>query len=114
MRASAPAIVGAAVVLAAALVWYLRPGTTPPFVPDGEASLPQPTPVAPARAAQAEPPAADAAQRSAARVFAGRGPASGGGVGALPPGTGAHLVACGTEGAPLRPREGRITAEPVP
>ncbi|HWN39455.1 MAG TPA: hypothetical protein VNP02_13215 [Gammaproteobacteria bacterium] len=68
MRASAPAIVGAAVVLAAALVWYLRPGTTPPFVPDGEASLPQPTPVAPARAAQAEPPAADAAQRSAARV----------------------------------------------
>ena len=40
MRLSAPAIVGAAVVLAAALVWYLQPSTAPHFVPDDEAALP--------------------------------------------------------------------------
>lgn len=68
MRLTAPTIGGAAVVLAAALVWYLRPGTEPPLARDDAAALPQPTPVAPAGVAEAEPPAADAAPRDATLV----------------------------------------------
>ena len=63
MRLTAPAIGGAAVVLAVALVWYFRPGVDPAAVPDHETAPVQPRavanePVAPI-AARAEP-AADA------------------------------------------------------
>jgi hypothetical protein len=52
MRLSAPAIGGAAVVLAVALVWYFRPGGDPPGVDSGAAPL-QAVPAA--RAWDAEP-----------------------------------------------------------
>ena len=68
MRPTTPVIVGAAVVVVAALVWYLRPGTEPPFVPSNEAPPPQPTPIAsspPAAAANADVASAGAATRPA-------------------------------------------------
>jgi hypothetical protein len=56
MRLMAPAIGLAAVVLAAALVWHLRPGTRGPVVTDEAPSAPAVTPPA-ARPADAETPA---------------------------------------------------------
>lgn len=65
MRPTAPAIVGAAVALAAVLVWYLRPHAEAPSAPLNETTRSQPTPrenSLPARALDAD----DAAPRSGA------------------------------------------------
>ena len=61
MRMTAPAISGAAVVLAAALVWYLRPDSEPAVVPNNEAVSVQPVPVVNTSAARS----ADTETRSA-------------------------------------------------
>jgi hypothetical protein len=59
MRLRAPAVSGAAVVLAVALVWYFRPGTELPLAFDREALPVQPVPVA----SETLAPAADAETR---------------------------------------------------
>jgi hypothetical protein len=63
MRLTAPAIGGAAVVLAIALVWYFQPGTEPQIVPDDDPTSVEPASVAsePAPRAEPETPAVDPA-----------------------------------------------------
>lgn len=61
MRLTAPAIGGAAVVLAIALVWYFRPATDPGVVPEDEAESVQPRAVANESAAPIAAPAEPAA-----------------------------------------------------
>ena len=46
MRLRAPAVSAAAVALAIALVWYVRPGTEPTVASDSEATAAEPIPVA--------------------------------------------------------------------
>ncbi|HEX7237652.1 MAG TPA: hypothetical protein VF405_11865 [Gammaproteobacteria bacterium] len=80
MRLTAPAIGGAAVVLAVALVSYFRPGTETPGPPDREAPAPQ-------AAAVANEPSAVAAGAETAAVVA-------------PPAAEARSVAVGASAAP--------------
>ena len=77
MRMSAPAIGGATVALAVALVWYFRPQPEPRVVPDEvEAPTPVARDVAP-RAAAEEPPAAAPSNEPAAHDVPERSPLPG-------------------------------------
>ena len=66
MRLTAPAIGGAAIVLATALVWYFRPGPAPRIVPDDDTASVQSAPAATEAAARVAEPETPAVERGPA------------------------------------------------
>src|SRR5688500_6883526 len=66
MRLTAPAIGGAAIALAASLVWYFRPSSAPRVVSEGDPASVQSPPAASEAAARAAEPETPAAERGPA------------------------------------------------